>query len=77
MNCSALWIGGKDIYSDNNIMWINAEVPVVYEMWENQNQGPDHTQGDCVYLNANVYKLRLFNCQGSLHFVCEIDHDIQ
>ena len=76
MYCRSLWIGAKDVNGDNTVIWINANIPVSSDMWQNP-AGPNQGQGDCVYLNANVHKLRLHTCStGSLHFICELDHSI-
>ncbi len=66
------WVGASDQGGDDDIVWLEYERHVSAVFWAAGE--PNHSNGDCVYLNAvsDLVRLVMFSCDVSLYPLCKV-----
>ncbi len=65
------WVGARDVNTFDEIEFVNTGEIVSTGLWADANE-PNHSQGDCVFLNAADGGLKLADCDNPIGFICQV-----
>lgn len=64
------WVGARDLVNVDVFVFVMSAEVVPEGMWAMGE--PDHSDGDCVILDATAAGLVVANCEESLAFICQV-----
>ena len=73
LGTNSVWVGASDREVETNWTWYNPKEPVMLDYWGNNRpdnyMGIQHCMGYTEYLQ---YLWNDFQCEDSLHFICDV-----